>query len=199
MKRALALLAVLALAGCGSSEHAKPKLPEAPVLSQLLESDKTVHFALDATVKIDESFLLSHLHQVPPFDLQARGNASTDGLEGSGSVNGEVSGTGRALVYGPKGYAQVGNTWYALGKINSVANLVRNAHWAVVRGPDGKPHVLHGALHLSTEQLESLSGLSIPFGIDGADVDMTLRLSEWGTLIEEVVKPPRSARPLPRG
>jgi len=178
MKRALMLVAVLALAGCGSSHHAQPK--PAPALSALLAREKSVHFVLDGTVKLDLNSILARLHPVPPFHVRAVGDASRLGLKMAGTVHGEVSGSGSGLWAGKRAYAEVGGTWYDLGGVKRPAKLLRGAQWTVSRGPGGRPRTLRGDLHLTTKQLEQVSGLSLPLGIDGADVSATIHLSRWG-------------------
>jgi hypothetical protein len=167
------------------------------VLSELLARDRSVHFALNGTVKIDEQSLLSHLHQVPPFQLHAVGDASRSGLKATGSAEGEVSGSGTLVVVGKKGYARTEGAWYSVAAVKPEAELLRGAHWTVVRAADGKPQSLHGELHLSTDQLEQLSGVSMPFGVEGADATVTIHLSRWGEPV--TVKAPGSAKPLPTG
>jgi hypothetical protein len=199
VKRALPLLAVLSLAACGSSHHArlKPKPPGAPVLSDLLAHRHSVHFALDGTVKIDEQSLLSHLHQLPPFGIHGSGDASRYGLNATGNLSGEVSGRGTAVVAGPKAYARAGSPWYSLGKVKPIADLLRSANWTVDWDTAGQPRSVHGDLHVSTGQLEQLSGLSLPFGVDGADLSITIHLSRWGEPVH--ITRPRGASPLPHG
>ena len=193
MKRALLLVVIVALAGCGSSHRAqpRPKPPETPVLSDLLKQQKSVHFVLDGTIKVDEQSLLSHLHQVPPLHVHAAGDAARGGLKGGGSVEGEVSGSGTLLVAGKQAYGNAGGTWYRLGPVAPSATALRNAHWT--RSGD----TLHGAIHLSTDQLERLSGVSIPFGVDGADATVTVHLSRWGEPVS--IQRPNRAVPLPSG
>ena len=193
MKRALPFVAVVALAGCGSSHQAqsKPKPPRTPVLSRLLARAHSVHFVLDGTIKVDEQSFLSHLHQVPPLHLHAAGAAARGGLKGSGSLKGEVSGSGTLVVAGTKAYARAAGTWYDLGQVETAAHALRGAQW------ERAGNSLRGTLHLSTGQLEQLSGVSMPFGVDGAHASVTIRLSRWGDPV--AIKPPGTAVPLPSG
>jgi hypothetical protein len=200
VKRALPLFAFLALAGCGGSHEAKPKpkpKPQTPVLSALLARRGSVHFVLHGTVKIDEQSLLSHLHQVPPLHVHAVGDASRYGLTASGSVQGEVSGSSRVVVSGPKAFGLAEGRWYSMGKVKPAADLLRSANWTVDRAPDGTAQTLHGDLHASSDQLEQLSGVSVPFGVEGADATVTIHLSRWGEPVS--IRRPGHAVPLPSG
>jgi hypothetical protein len=192
VRRALPLLAVVALlAGCAG--HPKPK--PAPALSTLLAHGKSVHFVLDGTVKLDLQSILARLHHVPPFHIHAVGDASRLGLTAAGSVTGDVSGVGSVVLSGDKAYARTRGTWYDLGDVKSAADLLRGAHWTVESGQNGRPQTLHCDLHLTTPQLEKVSGLGLPFGIDGADVAAVVHLSHWGEPV--TITPPASAVPLP--
>lgn len=181
------------LAGCGS--HSKPK--PAPTLSAVLAHEKSVHFVANGTVKIELQSLVAHLHHVPPFKLHADGDASRYGLKASGGVQGGVSGTGTAIVVGKEGFGRAQGTWYSLGDVTKAAQLLRGATWTSETGPGGRPRVLNASLHLTTNQLEQLSGLKLPFGVEGADVDLHLRLSRWGERV--TITRPRYALPLPHG
>lgn len=190
MRRALPLLAVLALAGCGGGHEAQPK-PQTPVLSAVLAHRKSVHFVLDGTAKVELESMLARLHHVPPFHIHAVGNASRSGLSARGAVDGELAAAGTVVVAGDKAYAGAGGTWYDLGSVRSLSEPLRSAHWNVAGD------TLRGTLHLSTDQLERLSGLSLPFGVEGADAAVKIRLSRWGKPVS--IRTPSGAVPLPSG
>jgi hypothetical protein len=190
VRRVLPLLAVLTLAGCGSN-HPKPR--PAPALSTLLARAKTAHFVLDGTVKIELQSLLARLHPISPFHLHASGDASRSGLTANGVLHGDVSGSGRLVVAGKKAYAQLVDTWYELGRAKTAADLLRGAHWTVEPN-SGRPRALHGRLHLTAQQLETLSGMKLPFGVEGADVSLNVRLSRWGEPV--TIAPPRTSEPI---
>jgi hypothetical protein len=192
-RRVLLLLSILALSGCGSSHraHSQHARPLTPVLSTLLAHRHGVHFTLHGTITVDEQSLLSHLHQVPPLQLRAAGEASRDGLKGHGSLEGEVSGSGAVVVVGTRAYARTGGTWYDLGRVEAAARLLRGARWM------RSGNTLRGALHLSARQLERISGARLPFGVEGADLGVTIHLSGQGERVR--ITRPRSPRPLPPG
>jgi len=191
VRRALPLLAVTAvLSSCGS--HATPQTT--PSLSALLARGKSVHFVVDGTVKLDLNPILARLHPVPPFHVHGVGDASRLGLRADGTIHGDVSGTGTVVVAGNQAYARVGGAWYDLGTVRSAADLLHGAQW---HGRGERPRVLQDKLHVTSAQLEDLSGLSVPFGVDGAQAKLTIHLSRWGEHVS--VSPPREHELLPFG
>lgn len=186
MKRALPLLLLIVAAGCGSAQE-KPT----PTLAALLAHRKSVHFVLDGTATVELLPLLSQLRHVPPLQFHATGDASRLGLQARGGVRGAVSHAGTVVVSGDEAYVNANGTWYDLGSARAPANLLRNAHWRVTG------NTLRGTLHLSTGQLQRLSGLSLPFGVEGADARVIVRLSRWGQRV--TIKRPSGAIPLPHG
>ena len=188
------MLAVAALAGCGGHATPKQSPPPAPVLSTLLAREKSVHFLLDGTVKIDLPSLLGLVHPLAPIRIRASGDASRRGAKAAGTLHGALGGSGRVVVAGKAGYVQVGGTWYTLGRIRTVRELLRHARWTVERASGGRPQTLHGRLHLSRGQLGQLWGAGLPFGVDGADMSITIHLSRWGEPV--TVKAPHAAGPL---
>jgi hypothetical protein len=123
--------------------------------------------------------LLAHFHPITPFHLYASGDASRTGLTASGTLHGDVSGSGRLAVAGKNAYVHLADAWYDLGRAKTGAGMIRRAHWTVEPN-SARPRALHGRLHLTTQQLEMLSGVKLPFGVEGADIGLNVRLSRWG-------------------
>ncbi len=146
-RRALVLLPILFLAGCGG--HAQ----SASSLERVLRGEESAHFVVDGTVQVEASGVLRLLGPAARVPFHSEGDISPSVLRARGSAAGLSD---RVVLRG--------------GELLELRRLLRSASWS---GDRARPHM---ELELTREELERVVPSGVPPAVEGAHVSATVNL-----------------------
>lgn len=152
LRRALLLLPLALLAGCGG--HSEPST----TFESVFPSGQTSHFVLDATVRIETNTLADAMPGIAAIRAHAEGELSPTALHLQGTA---VGLSGRIVLRGRR--------------LVALRELLRGASWMVVRG-SRDPRRAAVELELTGDDIRRFVPGDVPPAVRGAHVTATVVL-----------------------